>query len=102
MASDWAAKKNPACKIGNEARGKDPFANETTPGPAFYDKKTFIEENKANKKGYSCRQKTADLIALELSRYPAPGQYESNMKNKPTAPRCSTSQTKRKTFMDDN
>ncbi len=41
------------------------------------------------------------MIALEISKYPAPGQYESNMMNKPKAPRCSTSQSKRKTFMDD-
>jgi len=32
---------------------------------------------------------------------PAPGMYESHLKNKHQAPRCATTQTKRKTFMDD-
>ena len=32
---------------------------------------------------------------------PAPGMYESHLKNKSLAPRCATTQTKRKTFMDD-
>lgn len=32
---------------------------------------------------------------------PAPGHYESHLKNKSLAPRCATTQTKRQTFMDD-
>lgn len=38
---------------------------------------------------------------MELSKFPAPGQYDANLKNKNQAPRCATSQAKRKTFMDD-
>ena len=60
-----------------------------------------MEENKGKNRGYSCRKKVADLVAQELSRVPGPGKYDSHLKNKNTAPRCSTTQTKRKTFMDD-
>ena len=42
-----------------------------------------------------------NIVAQELSRVPGPGQYEYHLKNKNTAPRCSTTQTKRHTFMDD-
>lgn len=51
--------------------------------------------------GFSCRNKTADLIALEMSKFPGPGQYESHLKNKNLAPRIANPQTLRKTFMDD-
>jgi hypothetical protein len=74
---------------------------EITPGPAQYDKQTIFESNREKKRGYSCRNKTADLIALEISKFPGPGQYESHLKNKHTAPRVANPQTKRKTFMDD-
>lgn len=37
---------------------------QNTPGPAQYDKKTIFENNKDKKVGFSCRNKTADLIAL--------------------------------------
>lgn len=42
-----------------------------------------------------------DLIAQELSKVPAPGQYETHLKNKHSAPGFSATQTKRGTFMDD-
>lgn len=74
---------------------------EETPGPAGYEKKNFFTDDKDKKRGYSCRQKTSDLIALEISKYPGPGQYESHLKNKNKAPRQATNQTARKTFMDD-
>ena len=60
-----------------------------------------MQDNESKRKGYSCRKKVEDLVAQELSRMPGPGQYESNLKNKNMAPRCSTTQTKRHTFMDD-
>ena len=42
-----------------------------------------------------------NLIAKEVFRVPASGMYKSHLNNKKQAPRCSTTQTKRKTFMDD-
>ena len=100
-AADFASTDNPRCRIGSEFRKTDFKKGEKTPGPAVYDKKAFVEENKDKQRGYSCRQKVRNLIAEEVSRMPAPGQYESHLKNKSQAPRCSTTQTKRHTFMDD-
>lgn len=37
---------------------------ENTPGPNIYNKKGLFDENKEKKKGYSCRNKTPDRIAL--------------------------------------
>lgn len=37
---------------------------EITPGPAFYESKGNFDENKEKSRGFSCRQKTANLIAL--------------------------------------
>lgn len=100
-AADFKSTANPRCRIGGEFRKTDFGIGEVTPGPAGYNKTSFIEENASKKKGYSCRQKVADLVAQELSKMPAPGMYESHLKNKSTAPRCATTQTKRRTFMDD-
>ena len=72
-----------------------------TPGSAYYEMKGVFDENKEKKKGFSCRNKTVDLVAMEISKFPAPGQYESHLNNKSTAPRCATTNTQRKTFMDD-
>jgi hypothetical protein len=36
-----------------------------------------------------------------MSRFPGPGQYNSSLVNKTTAPRCASTKTLRKTFMDD-
>lgn len=36
-----------------------------------------------------------------MSKFPGPGQYESHLKNKNSAPRIANPQTLRKTFMDD-
>lgn len=74
---------------------------EITPGPAGYDKKNYFEDDKDKKRGFSCRNKTADLVALEISKYPGPGKYESHLGNKNKAPRLAPTQTSRKTFMDD-
>lgn len=41
------------------------------------------------------------MVAEEVARMPAPGMYESHLGNKNQAPRCSTTQTKRHTFIDD-
>lgn len=93
---------NPRCTIGGEMRKTGDFMKgEVTPGPAFYDKKGVFEENKDKKRGFSCREKNPDLVALDISKFPGPGHYDSHLKNKSTAPRCATTQTKRKTFMDD-
>ena len=37
---------------------------EETPAPSYYNNKSCFENNKDKNKGYSCRNKTADLIAL--------------------------------------
>lgn len=37
---------------------------EITPGPAGYDKKNYFEDDKDKNRGFSCRNKTADLVAL--------------------------------------
>ena len=101
-AKDYTSSKQPRCKVGGEFRKTTDFMKvETTPGPAGYENKSWVESNADKKKGYSCRQKITDLIAQELSKNPAPGMYESHLKNKNRAPRPSTTNTKRKTFMDD-
>ena len=101
-AADYTSIDNPRCKIGSEFRKTTDFMKvEKTPGPQHYEKKTFVESNKDKNKGYSCRAKVRDLVAEEVSRMPAPGMYESHLGNKNQAPRCSTTRTKRHTFMDD-
>lgn len=100
-AADFTASSNPKCKMGGENRKTEFGIGASTPGPAFYNKSSFIEDNSAKKKGYSCRQRIQDLVAKELSKNPAPGHYDSHLKNKHQAPRCSSVNTKRKTFMDD-
>lgn len=35
-----------------------------------------------------------------MSKFPGPGQYNSSLYTKPTAARCATTNTLRKTFMD--
>ena len=100
-AADYASVTNPRCKLGAQFRNTDFAKPEKTPGPAVYEKTTFVEENKNKSKGYSCRSQVANLVAQQLSKVPGPGMYQSHLKNKNTAPRCSTTQTKRKTFMDD-
>lgn len=42
-AADFASVANPRCKIGSEFRKTDFNKAENTPGPAVYEKKTFIE-----------------------------------------------------------
>ena len=74
-AADFASIANPRCNIGSEFRKTDFVQGEVTPGPAVYEKKTIFEENSSKKKGYSCRKRVNDLIAQELSKMPAPGQY---------------------------
>ena len=75
-AAHLNAHKSQFCKIGNETRSKHFTDNpEKSPGPAVYDKRTFVEENDFKKKGFSCRNKTKDLIALEISKTPGPGTY---------------------------
>jgi hypothetical protein len=61
----------------------------------------LFDKNKEKNKGYSCRSKTADLIAMEMSKLPGPGQYNSSLVNKSTAPKYANTNTLRKTFMDD-
>lgn len=100
-ASTYAARTNPRCKIGTEPRNPDFAIDNQSPGPGRYDKKTFVDTNEAKKKGFSCRNKTADLIAAELSKVPGPGHYQPTSSHHKKAPRCSASQAKRKTFMDD-
>ena len=61
----YASTLNPRCKVGGEFRKTTDFMKvQETPGPAAYDKKNFFTDDKDKKKGYSCREKTADLIAL--------------------------------------
>lgn len=36
---------------------------EKTPGPAVYNKASFVEDNKNKSKGFSCRKRVADLVA---------------------------------------
>lgn len=74
--------------------------NAESPGPQAYGHKSTFEENKEKKRGFSCRGKTADPIALELSKYPGPGQYNSTFYNKPKAPRCASANNLRRTFAD--
>ena len=100
-AKDFASIENPRCKMGSEFRKTSFREGEKTPGPAGYQTLSFVQENASKNKGYSCRKKVSDLVSQELSRMPGPGMYESHLNNKNTAPRCSTTQTKRKTFMDD-
>lgn len=42
-AADFASLDNPRCKIGSEFRKTDFAKPEKTPGPAGYDKTTFIQ-----------------------------------------------------------
>lgn len=100
-AADFAGASNPRCLFGAQSRKTDFNRTEQTPGPAFYKETSFVEENSRKKKGYSCRQRVSDLIAQEISKFPAPGLYESHLKNKSQAPQYSTAMNKRKTFMDD-
>lgn len=45
-AADYASTNNPRCKVGGETRKTTDFMKvEETPGPAFYDKKTFVKDN---------------------------------------------------------
>ena len=93
---------NARCAIGKEFRKTTGFMKvEETPGPAGYDKKNYFQDDKDKKRGYSCRNKTSDLIALEISKFPGPGMYESHLNNKSQAARMAPTQTDRKTFMDD-
>lgn len=100
-AMDYASTSNPRCKIGGQFRKTDFNKVEQTPGPAFYKFKSYVEENKERKKGFSCRQKTADGVLMELSKVPGPGMYESHTKNKHKSPTIARTNTERKTFMDD-
>lgn len=59
----------------------------------MYDKKSLFDKNKQHNKGYSCRNKTADLIAEQMSKFPGPGQYNSSLVNKSTAPRYAGTHT---------
>ena len=101
-ANDFRGTSNPRCQMGGEPRNTDINKHaENTPGPAYYDKKSYVDHNKDRKKGYSCRSKTKDLVAMEISKYPAPGMYESHLKNKHQSPTIAATQSARKTFMDD-
>lgn len=102
QAGDYASNKNPRCTIGSQFRKTTDFMKvQPTPGPAQYDKMNLFDKNKEKNKGYSCRSKTADLIAMEMSKLPGPGQYNSSLVNKSTAPKYANTNTLRKTFMDD-
>ena len=100
-AQDYTCSSNPRCKIGGQFRKTDFQKGQQTPGPAFYKQKSYVDLNKEKKKGYSCRQKTTDLVLLELSKVPGPGMYESHIKNKHRSPNIARTNTARKTFMDD-
>lgn len=95
---------HPRCSIGTNFRNTDishiPNAN---PGPGTYNKNTFWEDNESQKKGYTMRPKTADLLALSRSKLPGPGYYDDsqfkNTKNK--MPGYSCGNDKRLTFIDE-
>lgn len=100
-AADFTSSANPRCKFGEQFRKTDFAKGEETPGPAFYNESGFVDENNKKNKGYSCRQRVTDLIAQQLSKNPAPGHYQSHLKNKNKQPQYTTTLAERKTFMDD-